>query len=376
MPPLFLEGSLAVDLPSSGFKSVSPFPTATLELDAQDREGLVLDVALPVLAAWGESVHVVGFRPSMGISGLSPREAARVRTLGLGAGSRASGVFEGANDFRLAFAAPPAASSASSSFGVDADLGGYPIAPVVSDLTVAAFGLPVGKSLTHRLQGFTHIRAANAQGYGARTLLSLGSEFGLALEVSTEALGFEPQGLGRVSIAASRTSRPAHAVNWRSRGEFKAIHATIGAVRPRQEQMDRLEAELRDALWEARRIEPVMQRIITPGVDLGSFLQVDVECERGGATFMDIAGRSAAALSTARRAVKRAFRYLDSDAACDEITGITALAAAIGARGDLELALVPSDRLLGSVALLREIGADIEEQEAPGLVRLRTTPRS
>jgi RNA 3'-terminal phosphate cyclase len=353
---------------------VSPYPTETLELDAQDREGLVLDVALPVLGAWGKSVRVVGFRPSMGVSGLSPREAARLRTLGLGTASRGTGIFEGANDFRLSFPTQTAAAAlASPALGVDADLGGHPIAPVVSDLTIASFGLPVGKSLTHRLQGFTHVRAASAQGYGARTLQSLASEFGLDLEVTTEALGFEPQGLGRVSIAASRTSRPGRAVDWKSRGEFKSVHATIGAVRPKQEQMDRLEAELREALWEARRIEPVMQRVITPGVDLGSFLQIDVECERGGATFMDIIGRSAAALSMARRAVKRTFGFLDSDATCDELTGIAALSAAIGARGDLEISLPPSDRLAGALALLREIGVSIEEQETRGLIRLRTT---
>ena len=352
---------------------MSPFPTETLELDAQDREGLVLDVALPILGAWAESVRVVGFRPSMGVSGLSPREAARLRTLGLGTGSRATGVFEGANDFRLNFPNPPSV-TASPSFGVDADLGGHPIAPVVADLAIASFGLPVGRSLTHRLQGFTHVRAANAQGYGARTLQSLGAEFGLDLDVKTEALGFEPQGLGRVSISASRTARASRSVDWKTRGELRAIHATIGAVRPKQEQMDRLEAELREALWEARRIEPVMGRVITPGVDLGSFLQIDVECERGGATFMDILGRSAAALPMARRAVKRTFHFLDSDATCDEITGITALSAAIAAHGDFELALPPSERLTGSLALLRDIGAHIEEQETRGLVRLKTTP--
>ena len=163
-------------------------------------------------------------------------------------------------------------------------------------------------------------------------------------------------------------------MNWKERGELRAIHATLGAVRPKQEQMDRLEAELREALWEARRIEPIVARVITPGVDLGAFLQIDVECERGGATFMDIVGRSAAAMPMARRAMKRSFGFLDSDATCDEITGITALCAAIATHGEFELALPPSDRLTGSLAILRDIGAYIEEQESRGLVHLKTAP--
>ena len=70
---------------------MSPFPTETLEIDAQGRESLVLDVALPVLGAWATSARVVGFRPSMGVSGLSPREVARLRTLGLATASKATG---------------------------------------------------------------------------------------------------------------------------------------------------------------------------------------------------------------------------------------------------------------------------------------------
>jgi RNA 3'-terminal phosphate cyclase len=354
---------------------VSPFPTETLEIDAQSREGLVLDVALPVLGAWATSVRVLGFRPSMGVSGLSPREVARLRTLGLATASKATGVFEGANDFRLGFPHEMGVSIAPPTFGVEADLGGHPLAPVVADLTIASFGLPVGKSLTHRLRGFTHLRAASAQGYGSRTLEALGREFGLDLEVTTEELGFEPQGLGSVSIAACRRSAAGASVNWKERGGLRAIHAVMGGVRPKQEQMDRLEAELREALWEARRIEPKVQRVITPGVDLGAFLQIDVECERGGATFMDIVGRSAAPLPMARRAVKRAFGFWDSSASCDETTGITALSAAVAARGEFELALVPSERLSAALALLRDIGARIEEDEAPGLVMLRTCPQ-
>ena len=346
----------------------------TLEVDAQDREGIVLDLALPVLAAWEKSVRIVGFRSSMGVSGLSPREVARLRTLSLATGSRGTGIFEGANDFRLGFKSEGGGPIVAPAFGVEADLGGHPLAPLVSDLTIASFGLAVGESLTHRLRGFTHLRAANAQGYAARTLTVLGREFGLDLKVATDELGFEPQGLGLVSLAASRRSRAAALVNWKERGELRAIHATIGAVRPKQEAMDRLEAELREALWEGRRIEPAMERMITPGVDLGAFLQIDVECERGGATFMDVAGRSAAPLPMARRAMKRAFGFLDSGAACDEVTGITALAAAIAARADFELALVPSERLSASLALLRDIGAYIEEEEAPGLVLLKTGP--
>ncbi len=355
---------------------MSPFPADTREIDAQGRESLVLDVALPVLGAWGESVRVTGFRPSMGVSGLSPREVARVRTLGLATSARATGVFEGANDFRLGFPREAAAPSGKPSFGVEADLGGHPLAPVVADLTIASFGVPPGKTLTHELRGFTHLRAATAHGYGARTLAALGRGLGLELTVATEELGFEPQGLGKVRVTAARLANAGAPVNWKSRGEMRSIHATLGAVRPKQEQMDRLEAELREALWEARRIEPVVERVITPGVDLGAFLQIDVECETGGATFMDVIGRSAAALPMARRAVKRAFGFLDSDATCDEITGITALSAAIAARGEFELSLAPSERIANSLSLLREIGAYIEEQEAPGLVILRTSPHA
>lgn len=353
---------------------MSPFPTETLEIDAQGRESLVLDLALPVLGAWATSARVVGFRPSMGVSGLSPREVARLRTLSLATASKATGLFEGANDFRLGFPQELGVATGPPSFGVEADLGGHPLAPAVSDLTIASFGLPVGKTLTHQLRGFTHLRAANAQGYGARTLEVLGREFGLDLKVTIEELGFEPQGLGSVLIAASRRSKAGACVNWRDRGELRAIHAILGGVRPKQEAMDRLEAELREALWEARRIEPIVQRVITPGVDLGAFLQIDVECERGGATFMDIVGRSAAPLPMARRAVKRAFGFFDSSATCDEVTGITALSAAIAARGEFEMALVPSQRLSASLSLLRDVGAYIEEEEAPGLVMLRTSP--
>jgi RNA 3'-terminal phosphate cyclase len=347
---------------------------ATLEIDAQAREGIVLDLAVPVLAAWTTSVRVTGFRPSMGVSGLSPREVARLRTLSLATGSRGTGIFEGANDFRLGFRAEGGGPIVAPGFGVEADLGGHPIAALVSDLTIASFGLEAGKSLTHRLRGFTHLRAANAQGYGARTLSALGREFGLDLEIRTDELGFEPQGLGSVSIRASRHARAGASVKWKERGQLRAIHARIGAVRPKQEAMDRLEAELREALWEGRRLEPVMERLITPGVDLGAFLQVDVECEKGGATFIDVAGRSAAPLPMARRAVKKVFGFLDSPAACDEITGITALAAAIAARADFEIALVPSARLSASLSLLRDIGAFIEEEEAPGFVLVKTRP--
>lgn len=347
----------------------------TLEIDAQGREGIVLDVALPVLAAWARSVRVVGFRPSMGVSGLSPREVARLRTLGLATASRVTGAFEGANDFRLAFRAEMGMALALPSLGVEADLGGHPLAPVVSDLTIASFGLPAGKSLTHRLRGFTHIRAANAQGYGAHTLTGLGREFDLDLKITTLELGFEPQGLGSVSIAASRNARPAdRPVDWKDRGELRSIHAVIGGVRPKVEQMDRLEAALREVFWEARRIEPVIERLITPGVDLGAFLQVDVECERGGATFMDVAGRSAAPLKVARRAVRRALGFWDSSATCDEVTGIAALASAIAARGAFKLSLVPSQGLSAALGLLRDIGAHIEEEEARGLVILRIAP--
>lgn len=346
--------------------------TETLEIDAHGREGMVLDLALPVLAAWEKSARIKGFRSSMGVSGLSPREVARLRTLSLATGSRGTGIFEGANDFRLGFKSEGGGPIVAPAFGVEADLGGHPLAALVSDLTIASFGLKAGTSLTHRLRGFTHVRAANAQGYGTRTLAALARSMGLDLEVATTELGFEPQGLGSVSITVSRHSRAGAAVDWKERGELRAIHGLIGAVRPKQEAMDRLEAEIREALWEGRRIEPVMERMITPGVDLGAFLQIDVECERGGATFMDVAGRSAAALPMARRAVKKAFGFLDSFASCDEVTGIAALAAAVAARAEFELALPPSARLSGSLSLLRDLGAFIEEREAPGLVLLKT----
>ena len=91
---------------------------------------------------------------------------------------------------------------------------------------------------------------------------------------------------------------------------------------------------------------------------------------------MDVAGRSAAPLKVARRAVKRVLGFLDSFATFDDITGVEALAAAIAAGGDFELALVPSDPLTEACTLLRDIGAYIEEEQASGLVALRTAPRS
>lgn len=345
----------------------------TLEIFAQDREGIVLDLALPVVAAWEKSARVVGFRPSMGVSGLSPREVARLRTLSLATGSRGTGIFEGANDFRLGFRSEGGGPIVAPSFGVEADLVGHPLAPVVSDLTIASFGLAPGRSLTHQLQGLTHLRAASAQGYGSRTLSALGREFGLDLTVTMGELGFEPQGLGNVSLTVSRRERPSgRAVNWKDRGELRAIHVELGGVRPKAEHIDLIEAELREALWEARRIEPIFERRITTGVDIGAFLQVDVEGERGGATFLEVIGRTTAPLPLARRIIKKALGYWDSGATSDEVTGITALAAAIAAKAEFELALVPSDRLTAALSLLRDVGAYIEEEEAPGLVLLRT----
>jgi len=345
----------------------------TLEIDAQDREGIVLDLALPVLAAWEKSVRVQGFRSSMGISGLSPREVARLRTLSLATGSRSTGVFEGANDFRLGFRAEGGGPIVAPSFGVEADLGGHPLAPVVSDLAIASFGLGVGRSLTHKLVGLTHVRAANAQGHATRTLAALGREFGLDLAVATGELGFEPQGLGTVSLAVSRKERATgRAVDWKDRGELRAIHVGLGGVRPKTEQLDLLEAEIREALWESRRIEPAIERRITSGVDIGAFVQVDVEAERGGASFIEVVGRTTAPLPLARRMIKKALGYWDSGATCDEVTGITALAAAIAAKAEFEIALVPSDRLTAALALLRDVGAYIGEAEAPGLILLKT----
>lgn len=352
-----------------------PIPAETLEIDAQGREGIVLDLALPVLAAWSKSVRVFGFRPSMGVSGLWPREVARLRTLGLATASKATGIFEGANDFRLGFPHGPDVGAAPLAQGVEADLGGHPLAPVVSDLGIAAFGLQAGHRLTHRLRGFTHVRGAGARGYGARTLGALGREYGLDLRIAIEELGFEPQGLGIISITASRHPGLApRSVTWKDRGELRAVHAVIGGVRPRTEQMDRLETALREVWWEARRIEPAIERLVTPGVDLGAFLQLDVEFERGGATFMDVGGRSASPLALARRTAKKALTFWDSGATCDEVTGIAVMASAIAARGDFELALVPSDTLSSVTGLLRDIGARIEEEEVPGLMILKTGP--
>lgn len=355
---------------------MSPFPTETLEIDAQGRESLVLDVALPVLGAWAKSVRVTGFRPSMGVSGLSPREVARLRTLGLATGSRATGIFEGANDFRLGFPTDQGVSTTPPSFGVEADLGGHPLAPVVCDLSIAAFGLPSGKSVVHHLSGFTHLRAANAHGYAGRTLTALGREMGLDLKVTMREFGFEPQGLGVVEISALRTrSATSRSVDWKRPGDMRGIHVVIGAVRPRIEQMDRLEAEIREALWESRRVEPSVDKIVTQGVDLGAFLQVDVERAHGGATFMDVVGRSTPPLPLARRAIKKALAYWDSEASCDDVTGISAISAAVAAGGELELSLAPSERLAEALDLLRDLGARIDEAEAPGLVQLKTAAR-
>ncbi len=345
----------------------------TLEVDAQGREDIVLDVALPVLLAWSTRARVLGFRPSMGVSGLSPREVARLRTLGLATGARATGLFEGANDFRMGFPSASAEGTIQPSFGVEADLDGHALAPVVSDLMIASFGLAEGRSMTHRLRGFTHHRGADAQGYGVRTFGALGRELGLELRVSTEELGFEPQGLGRVVISASRSaSARGRAAEWTDRGKLRAVHVRLGGVRPRIEQLDRLEEALRGTWWEVLRIEPVIERLITPGVDLGAFLQVDVEFERGGATFMNVVSRSAAPLSLARRAVRKAQSYIDSGATCDEVTGVLALAAAMAARARIEMALRPSARLSATCALLRDLGARIEEEEARGLVLVKT----
>jgi RNA 3'-terminal phosphate cyclase len=345
----------------------------TLELNAQDREGIVLDLALPVLAAWEKSTRVFGFRTSMGVSGLSPREVARLRTLALATGSRATGIFEGANDFRLGFRAEGGGPIVQPGFGVDADLGGHPIAPVVSDLTIASFGLAQGRGLTHQIQGLTHVRAASAQGHEGRALAVLGREMGLNLEIIGGDLGFEPHGLGRVALHASRHAHGSLRLDWKDRGDLRAIHVELGGVRPRTEQFDLIEAEIRDTLWEARRVEPVLTRRVTPGVDSGAFLQMDVEAERGAATFVEVVGRTTAPLPLVRRMVKKALGYLDSGATFDETTGIAALACAIAARAGFELALAPSDRLRESLLLLRDLGASVEEDEAPGLVLLRTT---
>jgi RNA 3'-terminal phosphate cyclase len=312
----------------------------------------------------------------MGVSGLSAREVARLRTLGLAAASKATGLFEGANDFRLGFPAERGA-EADPSLGIEADLGGHPLAPVVSDLAIASFGLPAGKKVTHRLRGFTHVRGASAQGYGARTLGALGREYGIELAVSHEELGFEPQGVGSIALAASR-SAPAPSLrvaDWTDRGEFRAVHVVLGGVRPRPGQFDRFEAAIREVLWESRRVEPALTRTVTAGVDLGAFVQVDVEFERGGATFMEVVSRSSAPLPLARRAVRRVLTFWDSGATCDPVTGLLALACALAARAGFALTLVPSDQLSEACALFREIGARLEVAEAPGLVVLKTPGR-
>ena len=338
---------------------------------------MVLDLALPVLAAWSQTVRVFGFRASMGVSGLSPREVARIRSLGLAAAARGTGIFEGATDFRIGFPKGDPAllkvAAAEGPLGIDADVEGSPIAPMVSDLSLAAFGLEPGGRVAHVLRGLTHVRAASAQGYGSRTLSRLGRDLGISLEVETEELGFEPQGAGRVTVKASRSrSGSGRSADWKHRGELCSVHALLGAVRPKGDQLDRIEAALREVFWEARRIEPEVTRLVTPGVDLGAFLQVDLEWERGGATFMDVAGRTASPLALARRVARRAFRVWDSQATSDEVTGPLALAACVAARAQGEFALAPSRGLEASCALLRDIGAAIEEGEAQGLVVLKT----
>lgn len=352
-----------------------PIPNDTLEIDAQGREALVLDVALPVLTAWRTSVRVVGFRPSMGISGLSPREVARLRTLGLGTAARATNLFDGATDFRFAFPVDPERVATLGSPGVEADLGGHPLAPSIADLSIAAFGLPVGRQVTHTLSGFTHMRGADAQGYAGRTLSRLGREFDLDLKISFDELGFDPQGQGLVSVSEARDRQTGRPVEWQRPGDVRGIHVTIGGVRPRMEQIERIEQSLRESFWDSRRLEPAIERLITPGTDYGTFLQVDVECEFGGATFIEVLSRTAAPLAVARRIVKKVLDFLDSNATFDSVTGIQALTAAIAARGNFELALAPSKRLSAACALLRDLGAYIEESEAPGLVILKTRER-
>ena len=346
-------------------------PTSdVLEIEAQGREGLVLDLALPVLAAWRRTSRVLAFRPSMGISGLNPREAARVRTLALATGARATGLFEGANEFRLGFSDEPEAES-----GIDADLSGYALPPIVSDLSIAAFGLPRGASATHHLQGFTHQRLASAHGYSARTLTRLSSQLGLDLAVRVDEPGFEPQGEGRITIEAARRSRtPSEIVSWKDRGELVGVHATLGGVRPRPEQFSRIEAELRQSFWEARRLEPSVAHLVSNEGDAGAFLQVDVEFERGGAAFLEMAPRQASPEAIARRVVARALAFCDGYAAGDEFTGPAAIAAAVAARAAFEIALVPSPTLDAAVALLNAVGAEITTGEAPGLTIVRVAP--
>lgn len=344
----------------------------TFELDAQGREGMVLDIALPVLAAWSQSTRVMGFRPSMGVSGLSPREAARLRTLSLATGSRATGIFEGANDFRLGFRPESEFAPVPSSPGVEADLDGHPLAPVTSDLALAAFGLPAGKTLTHCLQGLTHTRGGQGQGYGFTALRALGSELGLELGVELESLGFEPHGLGRVVMTAARVKPPSlRAVDWKDRGELTSVRVVIGGVRPRPAQVDRIEAELKETFWEERRIEPVIERLATAGGDVGAFLEIEVVCDRGGASFTEMVARVSSPLPLARRAARRALGFLDSPATCDEQTGIRILAAAAAAGAPLEIALAPSEAIAAACGLLRDLGARLDEEPAPGLVMVR-----
>lgn len=351
-----------------------PIPNETLELDASGRESLVLDVALPVLAAWTTSVQVTGFRSSMGISGLSAREVVRLRTLGLATSARATGLFEGANNFRFAYPTDPERREALTTPGVEADLGGHPLPPIVSDLSIAGFGLQVGRRPTHRLNGFTHVRGENAQGYGTRALSLLGQDLGLSLEVTTTDLGFEPQGRGLITMVESRDALAEGALNWKERGEVRGLHLTLGGVRPNLAQVDRIEAAFRETLWDSRRLEPVVHKLITSGVDQGAFVQIDVECDRGGATFVELFSRGAAPLPLARRMVKKALAYAESAASTDSVTGLAILAAAVAADAVFEIALPPTQELKDACSLLRDIGAYIEEEESLGLALLKTRP--
>ena len=122
-------------------------------------------------------------------------------------------------------------------------------------------------------------------------------------------------------------------------------------------------------------MEPSVSRLVTPGADQGAFLQIDVECENGGATFVELIARSASTLSIARRTLRKALAFLDGYTVCDDVTGVSVLTAAAAAGAAFEIALTPSERLSATVALLREIGIEVDESESSGLAVLRLAGR-
>ena len=310
----------------------------------------------------------------MGTSGLLPREAARLRTLGLATSARATGIFDGANDFRFAFPGPR--DGASRLRGVDADLAGFAVAPSVADLSIAAFGLGANDAVAHRLGGLTHLRLSTTQGMAGSVLRRLATSTGIDLSVVTEDLGFEPQGQGVVRIDAEARASDRSPIDWSVRGGLRDVRLTLGGVRPKADALDRIEGAFKEGLWEARRMEGTIRRLVTEGTDAGVFFQVDMEYDTGGAVFHEVVPRSGSPIPIARRALRRALAFIDGYSVCDDETAIAIISAAAASGRSFTIALTPTERLTRTVALLREIGVAIEESEKPGLVVLSLAERA